>query len=340
MKATRLRVAALSCVASSLVAVAAHAADARDHIAIVGSSTVFPFSSLVAENYGKRAGHAPVVESTGTGGGFKLFCAGNGIDSPDINDASRPITDSERANCAGNGVKDVLELRVGYDGITLAGVKSQKAFNVTLEQLWRATARSIPVNGKFVPNPYAKWSDIDPKLPNRKIQLFGPAPNHGTRDAWVELVMDPSCEKAPEAKALDKDEKKKMCQSVREDGAWTDVSEDYALILGKLRSNPNAMAVFTFSYLDQNGDKIQASSVEGITPSLETIASAKYPISRPLFIYVKREHLASVPGIKAFLTEYLSDKAAGSEGYLADKGLIPMPKKELEAQRALVRALP
>jgi phosphate transport system substrate-binding protein len=332
---------ALTMAVPALITGAAFAASARDHISIVGSSTVFPFSSLVAETFGKRGGEkAPVVESTGTGGGFKLFCSGSGIDTPDINDASRPITDAEKATCASNGVKDVLELRVGYDGIILAGPKAQKAFNVTLEQLWRATAKLVPVNGKFVPNPYVKWSDIDPKLPNKKIAVFGPAPNHGTRDAWVELVMDPSCEKAPESKALDKDEKKKTCQSVREDGAWTDVSEDYALILGKLKSNPTAMAVFTFSYLDQNSDKITGSSVEGVPASLETISSGKYPISRPLFIYVKREHLGSVPGLKAFLTEYLSDKSAGAEGYLANKGLIPIPKKELESQRALVRALP
>ena len=305
-----------------------------------GSSTVYPFSSAVSEHFGKAGKFkSPVVESNGTGGGFKLFCSGIGAQTPDINDASRPITDGEKQACAQAGVTAVDELRVGYDGIIVAGVAKMQPFNVTLDQLWRATAKSVPVGGKWVANPYKKWSDINPKLPKKAILLFGPAPNHGTRDAFVELVMDPSCKKAVESAPLSKDEEKKVCQTVREDGAWTDVSEDYALIMGKLKGDPTAMGVFTFSYLDQNRDKIRAVSVEGVDVSLDTISSGKYPISRPLFIYVKRAHVGVIPGLAEFVAEFVGDRAAGNDGYLADKGLIPMPAQELKAQQAIAKGL-
>lgn len=312
----------------------------RDQVSIVGSSTVYPFASTVAEHFGKGGKFkTPVVESTGTGGGFKLFCSGVGADSPDINDASRPMTDGEKQACAQAGATVIDEIRIGYDGIILAGAAKTPTFNVTLAQLWLATAKTVPVHGKWVANPFQKWSDIDPKLPKKQIVLFGPAPNHGTRDAFVELVMDPSCKAAAEFKDVPKDDQKKVCQAVREDGAWTDVSEDYALIMGKLKGNPTAMGVFTFSYLDQNRDKIRAVSVDGVDASLETISSGKYPISRPLFIYVKRAHVGVIPGLAEFVREFVSDRAAGKEGYLADKGLIPMPAKELKAQQATAKGL-
>jgi len=210
---------------------------------------------------------------------------------------------------------------------------------VTLEQLWRATAKTVPVKGQWVANPYKQWSDIDPKLPRKAIKIFGPAPNHGTRDAFVELAMDPPCHKAPGLASVPKDDQKKTCQVVREDGAWTDVSEDYALIMGKLAGDSEAMGVFTFSYLDQNRDKIQASNVDGVAASLESISNGKYPLSRPLFIYVKRAHVGSIPGLADFVREYLSARAAGADGYLADKGLIPMPAQELQTQAAAAKAL-
>lgn len=312
----------------------------RDRISIVGSSTVYPFTTAVAENFGQDGRHkTPIVESTGTGGGFKLFCAGVGTDSPDINDASRPMTDGERATCAQNGVAKVDEIRVGYDGIILAGVAKSKAFNITLRQLWLAAAKLVPVNGTWVSNPYRRWSDIDAALPNKQIVLYGPAQNHGTRDAFVELVMEPSCQKSAEFATLAKDAQKKTCQIVREDGAWIDVSEDYGLIMGKLASDTNAMAIFTFSYLDQNRDKIRAATVNGVAASLATISSGKYPISRPLFIYVKHGHVGAIPGLAEFVQSFVSNRAAGADGYLADKGLIPMPAKELGAQQAVAKAL-
>ena len=340
MKLPASRSCAAMVALGAMFAANASLADARDQISIVGSSTVYPFASAAAEHFGKLGKFkTPVVESTGTGGGFKLFCSGVGAYSPDINDASRPITDGERKACADAGAKVVDEFRIGYDGIIIAGTAKAPTFKVTLAQLWKATAKSVPVNGKWVANPYRSWSDIDPKLPKKQIVLFGPAPNHGTRDAFVELVMDPSCKAAAEFKDLSKDDQKKVCQTVREDGAWTDVSEDYALIMGKLKGNPTAMGVFTFSYLDQNRDKIRALTVDGVDASLETISSGKYPISRPLFIYVKRAHVGVIPGLAEFVREVVSDRAAGKEGYLVDKGLIPAPAKELKAQQALAKAL-
>ena len=340
MRSTLLCLAPALVAAGGLAAAPAARAEARDHVAVVGSSTVFPFSTTVAENFGRQGKfRTPVVESNGTGGGFKLFCAGVGAGTPDVNDASRPITDGEKATCAQNGVTAVDEIRVGYDGIILAGSKKAPIFDLTREQLWRAVAKRVPVGGQLVPNPYRSWRDIDPKLPQRPILVFGPAPNHGTRDAFVELVMDPPCGKAREIAALGKDEQKKTCQTVREDGVWVDVAEDYAVIMGKLQNERNALGAFTFSYLDQNRDKIAAAKIDGVAASLETIAAGQYPISRPLFIYVKRAHVAVIPGLAEFVSEYLSARAAGPEGYLADKGLIPLPKVELEAQRAIARNL-
>ncbi len=339
MRHSRTRSAVLLS-ATVLASLAAAAAVARDNVQVTGSSTVYPFATTVAEALGKGGKFkTPVVESTGTGGGFKLFCSGVGPETPDINDASRAISDSERELCKKNGVADIAEFRIGYDGIILAGDSKQAAFNVTREQIWRAVAKTVPVGGKWVANPYKNWSDIDPSLPKRALAIFGPAPNHGTRDAFRELVMDPACEKTPEAQALPADDRKKTCGQVREDGVWTDVSEDYALVMGKLKGNATAMAVFTYSYLEQNRDKIRAATVDGVAASLETIADGKYPISRPLFIYVKKAHVGLIPGLAEFVSEFVSDKAAGQEGYLVDKGLIPMPKKELEVQKAQAKAL-
>jgi len=322
-----------------LVGASAHAAEARDTISVVGSSTVYPFSSTVAEHFGKNGKFkTPVVESNGTGGGFKLFCAGVGPQTPDINDASRPMTDAEKTLCAGNGVKAVQEIRIGYDGIVVASAKGA-SFDITREQLYKAIAKNVGVNGKLEANPYKMWSDIDAKLPKRPIHIFGPASNHGTRDALNELVMIPMCEEDPVMKAMAKPDRDKECKLVREDGAWVDVAADYAVLMGKLKNDRTAIGVFTFSYVDQNKDKISAAKVDGIGASMDTIASGKYPISRPLFIYVKKDHLGVIPGLSDFVKEFVSNKAAGSDGYLIDKGLVPAPAKELKAQQAIAASL-
>ncbi|HVI52524.1 MAG TPA: substrate-binding domain-containing protein [Candidatus Sulfotelmatobacter sp.] len=325
-----LAVAALATVAF------ATAAQAADQIRIVGSSTVYPFATAVAEQFGKTSGFkTPVVESTGTGGGLKLFCAGNGPDSPSITNASRRIKQSEIDNCATNGVKDVAEIVVGYDGIVVAKSKNGKPMAVTREDLFKALAKTVPVGGKLVPNPYKKWSDVNPGLPKEDIVVFGPASNHGTRDALVELVMEEACEKFPEIKALDKDAKKVACDAVREDGSYIEVSENYTVTLQKLMALPNAVGILTYSYLDQNGDKIQGATVDGQIATYDNIATGKYPLSRPLFFYVKKDHVGKIAGIKEYITEFTSDKAWGKDGYLAEKGLIAMPdaQRKSEAQK-------
>jgi phosphate transport system substrate-binding protein len=334
-----LAVAAVATAAASF----AGAAEARDQIRVVGSSTVYPFATAVAEHFGKAGKFkTPVVESTGTGGGLKLFCSGVGVDFPDVTNASRRIEPSEVEFCAKNGVTDIAEVVIGYDGITIANSVKGPAFTVTREQAYRAIAKDVVVGGKLVPNPYKKWSDIAPSLPAEPILVYGPGPNHGTRDATVELIMEPSCKGQPEIKALDKDAAKKACQTVREDGAWVDVSEDYALIMQKLLSNPAAVGIITFSYLDQNGDKIKGATVDGVVPTFDNIATSKYPVSRPLFFYVKKAHVGQIPGLKEYVAEFTNDKAWGKTGYLADKGLIPMPddkRKEWAAKAAALENL-
>jgi phosphate transport system substrate-binding protein len=307
-------------------------AQARDQIRIVGSSTVFPFSTAVAEQFGKAGKFkTPVVESTGTGGGFKLFCAGVGVDDPDVSNASRKIKDSEIADCAKNGVTAITEVKIGFDGIVLANSKAGPALPLTTKTVWLALAKQVPVDGKLVDNPYKNWSEIDPSLPNEKIEVLGPPPTSGTRDAFVELVMDKGCGQFAEIKAItDAKAKQAACQTIREDGGYVEAGENDNLIVQKLEANPVAVGIFGFSFLDQNVDKIKGNAMDGVAPSFETIADGSYEVSRPLFFYVKNAHVGVIPGIKEFVAEFISEKAAGEEGYLADKGLIPLPTGERE----------
>jgi len=320
--------------ASLLVAAAtsASAADGRDYIAMVGSSTVYPFSTTVAEQFGKTTKFkTPKIESTGTGGGMKLFCAGVGVDTPDLTNASRRMKKSEMETCQKNGVKAVTEIKVGYDGIVVANSKNAKLFNVSRKDLFLALAKDVPSPDgaeKLVPNPYKTWKDVNKDLPADKIEVLGPPPTSGTRDAFVELVMDEGCTEFGFVKAMKKTDKKAFkaaCQTVREDGAYIEAGE---MIVQKLEANPHSLGIFGFSFLDQNADKIQGSVIDGQEPTFENIASGKYAVSRPLFIYVKNAHVGVIPGIKEYLAEYTSDRAWGEEGYLAEKGLIPAPKDE------------
>ena len=318
-------------------------AQARDQIRIVGSSTVFPFSTAVAEAFGRSGGFkTPVVESTGTGGGIQLFCSGNGMDTPDIANASRRIKPGELETCAKNGVKEVVEVKIGYDGIVLANSKKHARLDLTKEQIFRALAKQVPIDGKLAANPYKLWSDIDPSLPKHKIEVLGPPPTSGTRDAFVELALEGGAEAFPMLKELKgKDEKafKAVAHGIREDGAYVEAGENDNLIVQKLEANPSALGVFGFSFLDQNADKIQGSLVANVEPSFDNIASGKYGISRSLYFYVKKAHIGQVPGLKEFIAEFTSERAAGGEGYLADKGLIPLTDAELAAVRASALAL-
>ncbi len=322
------------------VAGTAHAQTSRDYINIVGSSTVYPFTTAVAETFG-RSGQfkTPKVESTGTGGGIKLFCNGVGVAHPDIANASRRIKQSEVDTCAKNGVKDIVEVKVGYDGIVLAHSKKTANMKLSRKDVYLALAKQVPDPANpntLIANPNKTWKDVNSSLPAQKIEVLGPPPTSGTRDAFAELFMESGCSTFAWIKTLkDVDEPrfKKVCDSVREDGAYIEAGENDNLIVQKLESNPTALGIFGYSYLEENQDKIAGSLLEGVSPVFETIASGKYPASRPLFIYVKKAHIGVIPGIKEFVTEYVSDKALGQEGYLADKGLIPPS----DAERTKIR---
>lgn len=322
--------------------VTAGTAQARDNIEVVGSSTVYPFATVVAETYAKKSGNpAPKIESTGSGGGMKLFCSGTGVDTPDITNASRRIKEKELKKCADNGVSPI-EVKVGYDGIAIANAKSGPSFEISRRDIFLAMAKDVPVDedrdgkfdeGKLVPNTYKTWNEINPKLPATKIEVIGPPPTSGTRDAFAELAMEGGCKKIGWIKAMKKQDKKKykgICHTVREDGAYVEAGENDNLIVQKLTSNPNALGVFGFSFLDQNSDKVKGAKVDGVDITFDNIASGDYPVSRPLFFYVKKEHLGTVKGIEEYVAEFTSAEAWGEDGYLVDKGMIPMPKAERE----------
>ena len=309
----------------------------RDQINVVGSSTVYPFSTVVAENFGNKTGiKVPKIESTGSGGGMKLFCKGLGTGHPDITNASRRIKKNEFNQCKENGI-DVVEIKVGYDGIVIANSKKAKLLNLTKRQIFLALAKQVPEGnkegGSLVDNPNKKWSDIDPNLPNKKIEVLGPPPTSGTRDAFNELAIEGGCKTFPKLKAIKKQDKKKykaICRAVREDGAFIEAGENDNLIVQKLVENENAFGVFGFSFLIENEDKIQGSTVDGMAPTMETIADKSYGVSRPLYFYVKLAHVDVIPGIREFLAEYTSEDSWGPGGYLEERGMIPMPENERE----------
>jgi len=315
----------------------------RDHISIVGSSTVYPFATVVAEQFGRTTQFkTPTIESTGSGGGFKLFCNGVGVQYPDITNASRRIKESEVANCAKNGVKDIVEVRIGFDGIVIANSKSASHYDLSLHEIYLALAKNVPDPSgasKLVPNPYEKWSDIDPSLPATEIEVLGPPPTSGTRDAFVELAMEGGCKTFPFVAAMGGDDMTVACHTLREDGAYIEAGENDNLIVQKLEANPTQLGIFGYSFLEENMDKVQGASVEGVEPDFDAIASGEYPISRPLFFYVKKAHVDIIPGIREYLREFTSEAAMGEYGYLADKGLIPLTEQEREAVVAKVDKL-
>lgn len=331
---------------AGLAATAAPAQTARDYISIVGSSTVYPFSTVVAEQFGRTSRFkTPKVEATGSGGGIKLFCGGIGVRHPDIANSSRAIKPAELANCAANGVRDVVEVKIGFDGIVLAESKQAAGLPLTLRDIYLALAKQVPDpegSETLVPNPYRTWKDVNAKLPAQPIEVLGPPPTSGTRDAFVELAMEGGCKTVPWIKALkDKDEQrfKQVCHTIREDGRFVEAGENDNLIVQKLKANRNAVGIFGYSFLEENLDSVKGSTVDGELPTFDNIASGKYPISRPLFFYVKKAHVGSIPGIREFVTEFTSRKAMGEEGYLSDRGLVPLPTAEYQDVVRRVAAL-
>jgi phosphate transport system substrate-binding protein len=306
----------------------------RDTISVMGSSTVYPFATVVAERFGKGTDFkTPKIESTGTGGGMKLFCAGDGIDTPDMTNASRRIKKSEFEMCQKNGVAGITEVMIGYDGIVIANAKKSEVMKLSRKDIFLALAKQVPAKDgseKLVANPYKTWKEVNPALPANKIEVLGPPPTSGTRDAFAELALEGGCKTFDWIKAMKKSDKsryKKVCHSVREDGAYIEAGENDNLIVQKLTANPKALGVFGFSFLDQNADKVQGSTIDGSVPTFENIADGSYPVSRPLYFYVKKAHVGRIPGMVEYVTEFTSDAAMGEDGYLADKGLIPLPEK-------------
>jgi phosphate transport system substrate-binding protein len=300
---------------------------------------------VVAERFGRSSQfRTPKVESTGSGGGLKLFCDGVGVGYPDIANSSRAIKQSEIDACAANGVREIVEVKIGYDGIVVANAISSPLLALSRRDIFLALAKEVPGDtaGQLHPNPNRTWKEVNPALPATDIEVLGPPPTSGTRDAFVELAMEGGCKTIPWVAALkDTDEAqfRKICHTVREDGAFIEAGENDNLIVQKLQANPDAMGVFGFSFLDQNAEKVQAASVDGSQPTFESIAEGSYPISRPLYFYVKKVHVDVIPGLREFLREFTSERAWGEFGYLSDRGLIPMPQAERDAVASAVQNL-
>jgi phosphate transport system substrate-binding protein len=337
------KISLVALVPALLAASTAMAQSGRDYVSVVGSSTVYPFTTTVAEQFG-RAGKfkTPKVESTGTGGGIKLFCGGVGVQHPDAVNASRAIKASEIEQCSKAGVKQFVEVKIGYDGIVVASSKKGKPYRLTRQQIYLGLAKQIPDpadNTKLVNNPYKTWNQIDKSLPADKIEVLGPPPTSGTRDAFLELVMESGCQAYGWIKSLkdvDENRFKRVCHSIREDGAYVEAGENDNLIVQKLEANPKALGIFGYSFLEENISQLQGALIDGVVPTFDNIASSKYPVSRPLFVYVKSAHLGVIPGLREFITEYVSARSMGDEGYLADKGLVPLPAAEQSKVRAAV----
>jgi len=340
-----VRVIAASLLLITGMGSSAFAQSSRDYVYVVGSSTVYPFSTVVAERFGRGTEFkTPKVESTGSGGGLKLFCDGIGVDYPDITNSSRAIKQSEVDTCAANGVDEIIEVKIGYDGIVIANAYSAPELSVSRTDIFLALAKQVPggADGELIDNPYETWADVNPELPATRIEVLGPPPTSGTRDAFVELAMEGGCKSVAWIKALkdtDKNQYKTICHTIREDGAFVEAGENDNLIVQKLEANPNAYGIFGFSFLDQNGEKVKGARVDGIEPTFDDIANGDYPVSRPLYFYAKKAHVGVIPGLQGFLREFSSERAWGEEGYLSDRGLIPMPEDERRLVASNVRNL-
>ncbi|MEA1889648.1 MAG: substrate-binding domain-containing protein [Pseudomonadota bacterium] len=365
-------------IAAAIGSITAANAAGRDTVNIVGSSTVYPFATVVAERFGRSTDFkAPKIESTGSGGGLKLFCKGVGVSTPDITNASRRIKKSEYDLCQKNGVNEITEVLVGFDGIVIANAKSAALFELTRKDIYMALAKTVPgADGKLISNPNKTWKDVNAKLPATRIEVLGPPPTSGTRDAFAELALGGGAKQIADLKALrgmkaDKaDEIKAMmaklgipsgvydaimekkgkapkgksifkavAYAVREDGAYIEAGENDNLIVQKLVANPDSLGIFGYSFLEENGDKVQGSKIDGVAPTFDSIAEGGYPVSRPLYFYIKNAHVGKIPGIQEYAAAFASNKAMGEDGYLPEKGLIPLSSKELKQVQDDIKTL-
>ena len=323
----------------------AFAQASRDYVYVVGSSTVYPFATVVAERFGRRTEYrTPKIESTGSGGGLKLFCDGVGVDHPDITNTSRQIKPSEFTACQRNGVNEIIEVKIGYDGIVMAHSVHAPSIALTQRDLYLALAKLVPGDepGQLVPNPYRSWSDVNPNLPDVRIEVLGPPPTSGTRDVFVETAMEGGCKTVPwiaQLQNADRSRYRAICHSLREDGAFVEAGENDNLIVQKLAANPRAFGVFGFNFLDQNMEKVKVATIDGVAATFEAIEDGVYPVSRPLYFYVKKAHVDVIPGLRGYLREFTSERAWGDEGYLAERGLVPMPAPERAAVANAVNEL-
>lgn len=318
--------------------------DTAQKIKIVGSSTVSPFSTAVAEQFGASSPFpTPIVESTGTGGGFKAFCQGIGPDEPSISNASRPIKDSEKQLCADAGVTELVQVKIGFDGIVLANAKGAPELDLNKEEIFRALAAELPDgNGGWQKNPNQTWQDVADHLPDMPILVSGPPPTSGTRDAFVEIAMEGGAKAIPELAALkdsDGDEFKRRAHEIRNDGAWIDSGENDSAIVQTLLKNDDSVGIMGFSFLEQNLDRIKGAHIGGTAPEFDEIASGQYQISRSMYFYVKKQNVALVPGIEEYVAEFTSEGSWGPDGYLAEKGLIPLPEEARADERAHAMAM-
>ncbi|APU49328.1 substrate-binding domain-containing protein [Acinetobacter junii] len=324
---TRQIVIALA-VSGAVVATTANAA--RDTIQIAGSSTVLPYASIVAEEFGNTFPQfkAPVVGSGGSSAGLKQFCQGLGDNTIDIANSSRKIKDAELAACKKAGVTQIQEIKIGYDGIVFASNLRKRSYELDAVQVFQALAAQLPSGGKLIPNPYTRWSQIDSELPDEPITLVIPASNHGTREVFQEKLVDVGCESFAYFKNLEKDDQKKACSSFRKDGRVIEIAGDYTETLTRLKTSPNAIGVFGLGFYDQNRDKLRVATVNGVMPNENTILSGRYPVSRALYFYVKGQHLKSIKGLPQYVEFFLNKKFSGKGSKLEKAGLIPLSDKE------------
>ncbi|WP_055663480.1 substrate-binding domain-containing protein [Jannaschia seosinensis] len=337
--------AKLAISALAVAAASAASAQSRDQIRIVGSSTVFPYTQAVAEQFSSMTGApSPIVESTGTGGGMQIFCQGIGEQYPDMAGASRAMKPSEYELCQSNGVESVSEALIGYDGLSLAvSRESEQDWDLTLAEIYQALAAEVPVDGEWVENPYTMWSEIDPDLPEVEILAYGPPPTSGTRDAFVELAMHAGCEELSYVQEgdLDGDWVEENCSRMRTDGPFVEAGENDNLIVQRLNADANAIGIFGYSFLYENMDTLKPVSIAGVEPSEETIGDFSYPVSRPLYFYVKNAHRGVIPNLEEFVAEYVSEDALAPGGYLTERGLVPLSdERRAEMQDAVLSAEP